>query len=120
MQNSNWNKYEAALLIEGYKRIANGNASRKEVAEELSERLRTQGLIESATYRNVNGITLQLGAIEYLMTDGARGISHVSNLFREIVQLYKEDYAAFLILLNEANHKYPYRDYSLTRFTQKK
>ena len=100
MKNSNWNRYEAALLVE------NGEASRKEVAEEISERLRI-GLIESATYRNVNGITLQLGAIEFLMTDGAHGISHVSNLFREIVDLYNEDYATFARLLDEANHRYP-------------
>jgi len=108
MKNSNWNKYEAALLIEGYKRIENGNVSRKEVAEEISERLRTQGIIESVTYRNVNGITLQIGAIEYLMTDGAHGISHVSNLFREVVKLYKEDPAAFTKLFEEANLIYPY------------
>ena len=107
MKNSNWNRYEAALLIDGYKRIEQDNVSRKEVAHEISERLRTQELIESATYRNVNGITLQLGAIEYLMTDGAHGISHVSNLFREIVKLYKEDPAAFNKLFEEANFRYP-------------
>lgn len=107
MKNSNWNRYEAALLIEAYKKVENGNVSRKEVAEEISERLRTQGVIESTTYRNVNGITLQLGAIEFLMTDGARGISHVSYLFREIVDLYNEDHAAFARLLDEANLRYP-------------
>ena len=106
MKNPNWNRYEAALLIEAYKRIENGSVGRKEVAQEISERLRTQGLIESATYRNVNGITLQLGAIEYLMTDGAHGISHVSNLFREIVELYKDNHAGFSILLKEAKMKY--------------
>lgn len=110
MKNSNWNRYEVALLIEGYKRLESGDASRKEVAEEISERLRAQGLIESATYRNVNGITLQIGAIEYLMTDGVHGISHMSNLFREIVELYKENRAAFSILLKEAKIKYPYKE----------
>ena len=107
MKNSKWNRYEAALLIEGYKKFENGDVGRKEVAEEISERLRAQGLKESATYRNVNGIALQLGAIEFLMTDGAHGISHVSNLFREMVELYKEDKAAFSILLKEAKIKYP-------------
>ena len=109
MRNSNWNRYEAALLIEGYKRIENGDVTRKKLAEEISERLRAQGLIESTTYRNVNGITLQIGAIEYLMTDGAHGVSHVSNLFREIVELYKENHAAFSILLKEAKVKYPHK-----------
>ncbi len=107
MRNTKWNKYEAALLIDGYNRVANGKISRKEVALNISERLRYSGLVDSETYRNVNGITLQLGAIEFLMTDGAHGISHVSNLFREIIKLFKDDYAAFANLLEEANHRYP-------------
>lgn len=107
MKNPNWNKYEVALLIEGYKRIESGNVSRKEVAEEISERLGTQGLIENATYRNINGITLQIGAIEFLMTDGTHGVSHVSNMFREIVELYKQNHAAFSVLLKESQHRYP-------------
>ena len=57
----------------------------------ISERIRPSNLLDSETYRNINGITLQLGAIQFLMTDGAHGISHVSNLFREMVKLYKED-----------------------------
>jgi len=107
MRNSEWNKYEVALLLEGYIRIANGNANRKDVAKEISERLRHEKKHESITYRNINGITLQLGAIEYLMTDGAHGISHVSNLFKEIVKLYKEDYCAYQKLLYEAKRQFP-------------
>lgn len=107
MRNIAWNKYEVALLIDGYNRAKKGNTSTKDVVMEISERLRTQGLMGDNTYRNVNGVTLQLGAIEFLMTDGAHGISHVSNLFREIVKLYNEDYCEFLKLLEEANKKYP-------------
>ena len=107
MRNTKWNKYEAALLIDGYNRAANGHASIKEVAMRLSERLRPSSLKDSETYRNVNGITLQLGAIQYLISDGAHGISHVSNLFREIVKLYKEDPTEFARLLDEAKQTYP-------------
>lgn len=107
MKNRPWVKYEVALLIEGYIRIVNGNASRKDIVKEISKRLRSTVYYESTTYRNINGITLQLGAIEYLMTDGVHGISHVSNLFKEIVKLYKEDSRAFQRLLEEANQLYP-------------
>ncbi len=107
MKNSKWNKYETALLIDGYKREANGHASIKEVAMRISERIRPSNLQDCETYRNVNGITLQLGAIQFLMTDGAHGISHVSNLFREIVKLYKEDPTEFARLLDEARQSYP-------------
>ena len=107
MRNSKWNKYEAALLIDGYRRVANGYASIKEVAMRISERIRPSNLQDCETYRNVNGITLQLGAIQFLMTDGAHGISHVSNLFREIVKLYKEDPTEFARLLDEAKQRYP-------------
>ena len=34
MRNKKWNKYETALLIDGYKRVANGHASIKEVMNE--------------------------------------------------------------------------------------
>jgi len=107
MRNAKWNKYEATLLIDGYKKVANGHASVKEVAMRISERIRPSNLQDCDTYRNVNGITLQLGAIQFLMTDGAHGISHVSNLFREIVKLYKEDPTEFARLLDEARQSYP-------------
>lgn len=107
MKNLKWNKYEAALLIEGYKRVVNGQASRKEVAIIISKRLKLPEMIDYDTYRNTNGITLQLGAIEFLMTDGAHGISHVSNMFREIVELYKEKPTEFARLLEEAKQRYP-------------
>ena len=111
MKNSKWNKYEAALLIDGYKRVANEHASIKEVAMRISDRIRPSNLQDCETYRNVNGITLQLGEIQFLMTDGAHGISHVSNLFREIVKLYKEDPTEFARLLGEAKQKYPNRTF---------
>lgn len=111
MRNVKWNRYEAALLIDGYKRVSNGYVSRKEVAMNISDRLRFSGLKDTETYRNVNGIILQLGAIEFLMTDGAHGISHVSNLFREVIKLYKEDYTAFATLLEEANRRYPNKSF---------
>ena len=38
MRNTKWNKHEAALLIDGYNRVANGHASIKEVAMRISER----------------------------------------------------------------------------------
>lgn len=38
---------------------------------------------------------------------GTHRISHVSNLFREIVKLYKEDHASFVKLLKEADLRYP-------------
>ena len=107
MKNSKWNKYEAALLIDGYKRVVNGHASIKEVAMRISERIRPSNLQDCETYRNVNGITLQLGAIQFLMTDGAHGISYVSKLFREIVELYKKDPTEFARLLDDAKQRYP-------------
>ena len=78
MKNSKWNKYEAALLIDGYKRVVNGHASIKEVAMRISERIRPSNLQDCETYRNVNGITLQLGAIQFLMTDRVNASNFLS------------------------------------------
>lgn len=54
MKNSKWNKYEAALLIDGYKSVVNGHAYIKEVAMRISERIRPSNLQDYETYRNVN------------------------------------------------------------------
>ena len=57
MRNLKWNKYEAALLLDGYNRVANGNASIQEVAMRVSERIRPSNLQDSETYRNAVSYT---------------------------------------------------------------
>ena len=55
---------------------------------------------------DLENILYSHGLFDYIYLS-AHGISHVSNLFREIVKLYKEDSTEFAKLLEEAKHRYP-------------
>lgn len=64
-----WDKYETALLIDGFWRIENSPEKKKEIIAELSESLRTRavnlGIEIDDVFRNVNGISMQLSPIAH-------------------------------------------------------
>ncbi len=109
--NIGWNKYETAILIDAFLRVKEGLLLRKDAITEVSKRLRDRmlkvGMTISDTYRNENGISMQMSAIGYAMGDESKGISHVSNVFKEIVTLYQEEYEKFSQLLTIAYVMYP-------------
>ncbi|MCD8297646.1 MAG: hypothetical protein LUC88_08740 [Prevotella sp.] len=106
-----WDKYEVALLIDSYNRVTSGELSRRDAVSMLSKRLRNgkklNGVEVSDKYRNENGIQMQMAAIEYCLTNRARGFKSPSKLFKEIAQLYMENQDSFSTLLVEANSIYP-------------
>ncbi len=106
-----WDKYEVALLIDSYNRVTSGELSRRDAVSELSKRLRNgkilNGIEVSDKYRNENGIHMQMAAIEYCLTNGAKGFKSPSQLFKEIAQIYMENQDSFSNLLVEANSMYP-------------
>ena len=103
-----WDKYETALLIEGYFKILNGE-SRNEVVSDLSEKLRNiatlDGEIVSDTYRNENGIAWQLTYIKKAFGEEGNTEKAPPQIFKEIVELYKNDRDSFDILLQIAHEK---------------
>lgn len=113
MRNNNpqWNKFEAALLLEALINVKVGRCSRKDVVSDISNRFRRKAIHDkmpvSETYRNVNGINLQLGAMDYAYTSGAQGIKHVSKLFYEIVEIYRTHPQEFKDILQNAKIMYP-------------
>lgn len=106
-----WNKHEVVLLVDAYLGYKRSVISRERAVKLVSHRLRFKfqqiGVPISSAYRNETGISMQMSAIEFLFTDGQSGISHCSNLFREIVALYRDDISSFEVLLAEAKDKYP-------------
>ena len=114
-RNMSWNRYEAALLLDTHRRIKSGLAVKKDAIKELSLRLREgmikSGLIISDTFRNENGISLQLSAMEYCLTDGAAGIQSVSRVFSEIANLYQTSPDSYSAILDAANKVYPLVQY---------
>ena len=109
--NIGWNKYETAILIDAYIHVKEGKLLRKDAVAQVSKRLRERmlkiGTTISETYRNENGISMQMSAIGYAMGNEEKGISHVSNIFREIVKMYNEENDKCHQLLTIANAMYP-------------
>lgn len=106
-----WDEYEAAILLDALIQVLNGTISRSDavsaVSAELRRRARRKGLKIDDVFRNENGISWQMSAMEYNLTDGESGHEKGSDLFRSVVQLYKTDPQAYQALLREARAPIP-------------
>lgn len=87
-----WDRYEVALLFSTYERVADGANLGGEAAR-LSEKLRTLAIQKGdsieETYRNVNRMKMQLVNVQYLFTDGQKGLAGASAMIRQMYGLNK-------------------------------
>lgn len=100
-----WDIYETALLFMAYKRIEEGANIEKEV-EKLSSALRMLALQKQLpiddTYRNINGMKMQLANVQYLFTNGEKGLPRGSVMIHEMYEIYKNTPAEYQRILKEA------------------
>ncbi len=96
-----WDRYEVALLFSAYERVADGADISQEAAR-LSETLRALAIRRGAsiddTYRNVNGMKMQLANVQYLFSDGQKGLSGASAMIRQMYELYKTNHEEYQII----------------------
>ena len=103
-----WDRDEALILFDGLLSVLNGEQPRlravKAVSEELRKRAVNKGIEIDDVFRNTNGISMQMGVMEYIYTDGKHGLkkSSMPTLFQEVVNLYKFDRPTYERLLKEA------------------
>lgn len=101
-----WDCYEVALLLSSYERVAGGSDINTEAAK-LSATLRNlaiyRGILIDETYRNVNGTKMQFANVQYLFTDGKKGLSGASVMIRQMYELYTTNPAKYQAILEEAN-----------------
>ena len=103
-----WDRDEALILLDGLLSVLNGDQPRlravKAVSEELRQRAIDNGVEIDEVFRNTNGISMQMGVMEYIYTDGEHGLkkSSMPPLFKEVVTLYKTDRPTYEKLLKEA------------------
>lgn len=94
-----WSGKECALLIVALEDIYFEKKERADVIAELSSKLRSMGRASGANvgdlYRNEAGIALQMLKMEFLLTEGKKGLSGASKAFERIYELYKTDIDAF-------------------------
>ncbi len=100
-----WDKYEAALLLEGLLDILQGNMSKTDVIEHVSINLRKlaqkRGVEIDDQYRNTNGISFQLQSMKSAYYGYTVSIP-TTKLFTEVVTIYKNNPTEFSRILEEA------------------
>lgn len=100
-----WDKYEAAILLEGLLTSMKGELTRSDAIKAVSRDLRAmalhRGMEVDEVYRNTNGISFQMKSMEsaYL---GRTVFKPATKLFANIAGLYHESYDEYQKLLKEA------------------
>lgn len=88
-----WNDEEAALLLYALIEVREKRLDRKTAIREVSKTLRQfavyRGMEIDDKFRNENGISLQMSALEYALTDGATGLPVKKDWCYRIVELYR-------------------------------
>lgn len=100
-----WDCYEVALLFAAYARVASGsdiNAEAHQLSKTLRELAIRRGISIDDTYRNLNGMKMQLANVQYLFTAGEKGLSGASSMIRQMYELSKINPAEYQMILKEA------------------
>ena len=100
-----WDKYEAAILLEGLLTSMKGELTLSDAIKAVSRDLRAmalhRGMEVDEVYRNTNGISFQMKSMEsaYL---GRTVFKPATKLFADVAGLYHESYDEYQKLLKEA------------------
>ena len=105
-----WDLEEAVVLYDLYFKSGATLSVDTEKLNELSaimkNRAAVKGMQIDEKYRNVTGLTMQIGCIHYVVTDGKEGLSNVSKIFYEAYDLYKKEPMKFNQMIEEFYCKY--------------
>lgn len=110
VQRAPWDMSEAVIMLNALIAAREGRMSRKDaivaVSSELRSRAKRNGIKVDDIFRNVNGITLQMSTMEYILTDGEKGMkkSSMPKLFQDAVAMYQNDRATYEKMLREARN----------------
>lgn len=101
-----WNQYEAAILLDAYLKILTSGSPFSKIVEDTSKKLRVMavnnGLAIDDTYRNINGIILQMYSMESAYLGYKKRIP-ATKLFTDVVRVYQEDRKVYNEWLTKAN-----------------
>ena len=101
-----WDKFETALLIDASEQVIKKPSAKKDIVKALSyslrERARHRGIQIDNAFRNVNGISLQMRKVIYLLSDGKLGLPGASKIFVEMVAVKKDNPSKYYKILKEA------------------
>lgn len=97
---------EAVALFYFYFNGLTSKNDLKKLSAAYKKRAVMLGIQTDDKFRNINGLSMQLGCIAYIVTDGKHGFSSASKLFYETYHLYKTSPEVFSRIFKEFNDKY--------------
>ena len=101
-----WSIEEAVVLFSFYINGTTNKQDLKKLSDAYKRRAEILGIKIDAKFRNMNGLSMQLGCITYVVTGGKHGFSSASKLFYETYDLYKTKPELFASILQEFKDKY--------------
>ena len=105
MQQPKWDKYEAVILLDAYIEMLNSDLPKLRIIKRVSADLRrmaaNKGVETDNIFRNENGISFQMQSMESAY-NGRTVMKPATQLFSEIVALYKTNRSEYENLLKEA------------------
>ena len=103
-----WDIEEAVLMLDMLLKSIDGKLTRKEAIRQVSEKLRRRAVNRGITiddiFRNENGITFQMSALEVAYTGIKTKLKQPTKLFVETVNLYRNHRELYEEILKEAEN----------------
>lgn len=103
-----WDIEEAVLMLDMLLKSIDGKLTRKEAIRQVSEKLRrravNRGIEIDDIFRNENGITFQMSALEVAYTGIKTKLKQPTKLFVETVNLYRNHRELYEEILKEAEN----------------
>ena len=103
-----WDIEEAVLMLDMLLKSLDGKLTRKEAIRQVSEKLRrravNRGIEIDDIFRNENGITFQMSALEVAYTGRKTKLKQPTKLFVETVNLYRNNRELYEEILKEAEN----------------
>lgn len=103
-----WDIEEAVLMLDMLLKSIDGKLTRKEAIRQVSEKLRRRAVNKGITiddvFRNENGITFQMSALEVAYTGRKTKLKQPTKLFVDTVNLYKNNRELYEEILKEAEN----------------
>ena len=103
-----WSLEEAVVLLE-YFFVSRGEYKDSElqtIRNMMIKRALEMNIAYDEKFRNITGLRMQLGCIEYVVTDGKSGLQNAARIFNDAYDLFQENRPKYYLILSEFYKKY--------------
>ena len=103
-----WDLDEAVVLLEYYF-VSHGEYKESEllkIRNVLLKRASAMNINYDDKFRNLTGLQMQLGCIEYVVSDGKSGLKNAAKIFYEAFDLFQTNSTQYYRILSDFYEKY--------------